>query len=555
MKRVEDVGKRPPRPVFVGFRGQAVETQSVNLVPAPALHSRMRCLALALSLFFAAPLAADELLDRLGADDPQVREKAQKDLRDLSPREMEGLLEQAKDPEAVASIRREIERRREAPVNDRADALAKKFASKLAADKDLLALDTYAIPVLASWIGRTDEVPNMFFSGSCFVDFTPITLDLAARTWLESLTGEKQEDWKRWAAARRGRPLAEVALDGLMRRGYAVRSGKPEEAAEALLAAFVGEAKKGWPSPLNRWKVDGMAFAARWLLESRMGEGAKTRDLFAPRADEAAPYRQWLAANRGCIAWDGRRFNSTAKPEDWVKMLDGDDKDAVAGALRLLAPHAPIAAAAARRHIEAHPSEVLRIMAAAKLPASAGELVPVLRQLGGNVIAPEYRDAVSGDALAEVIRSTKDNELLTAALWALAETGEPRHAALALEFARSHEHTSGDPADWLNGRAAQAVAALGDDAQIRRILPWLNASNGFVQLEVALPLLRRGRKEGWPALAACLDNGQTSPPGVRLRLGAFIDDLPAGDDPAIWQAWRQDIDKYSWDAKANQWKR
>ena len=504
-----------------------------------------------IAFLLAAPAVADELIDRLGAEDPQIREKAQSELRDISPRELDGLAEQAKDPEAAASIRREIERRREAPVNDRADALAKKFASKLGTGKDVLALDTYAIPVLATWIGRTEEIPNMFFSGSRFVDFSPITLDLAARTWLESLTGEKQEDWKRWAAARRGRPLAEVALDGLMRRGYSVRSGKPEEAARALLAAFEGETKKGWPSPLNRWKVDGMAFAARWLLETRMGESAKTRDLFAPTLAEAAPYRQWLAANRGCIAWNGRNFTSTAKPEDWVKALDGDDKDAIAGALRLLAPHFVQAAAGARKHIEAHPAEVLRIMADAKLTATADELHPVFRELGGNVIAPEFRAALSGDALAEVIRGTKEPDLLTPVLWALAEAGEPRHAALALEFAKSHEHPSGDPADWLNGRAAQAVAALGDEAQIAKILPWLKASNPFVRLEVAIPLLRRGHSEGWAPLVAGLDGGHITPHGVRLRLEASIEDFPVGDDAAWWH----ELAKYRWNSEGKCWKK
>ncbi|MEK7465971.1 MAG: HEAT repeat domain-containing protein [Planctomycetota bacterium] len=515
----------------------------------------MRRIALALTLLLASPLAADELLDRLGADDPQVREKAQKEMRELSPRDLEDLAEQAKDPEAAATLRQEIERRRDAPVNDRAEALVKKFATKLGGEKDLLALDTYAIPVLVALLGRTEEVPNMFYSGSCFVDFTPIPLDLAARTWLEGLTGEKQEDWKRWSAGRRGRPLAEVVLDGLTRRGYAVRSGKPEEAARALLAAFEGEVKKGWPSPLNQWRVDGMAFAARWLLETRMGEGAKTRDLFAPKADEAAPYREWLAANRGCIAWNGRNYSSTAKPENWIAALDGDDRDAVAGALRLLPPNAAKAEAAARRHIEAHPVEVLRILAAAKSVATAGELRPVLKAMGGNVLALEFRGALSGDAVAELIRGTTEIELRTTALWVLAETGAPRHAALALEFATNHQHTSGDPADWLNGRAAQAVAALGDDAQVAKILPWLQASNEYVRLEVALPLLRRGRKEAWPVLAECLATSHITPHGVRSRLGTFIDDLPIGDDPAAWHAWGKDLESYSWDREAKHWKK
>jgi hypothetical protein len=528
---------------------------SVNTAPRFALQSGMRAFTLALLLAFAAPVAADELLDRLGADDPQVREKAQKDLRDLTPRELSWITDQAKDTEAKAAIRQEIERRREAPVNDRAEALVKKFASKFGGEKDLLALDSYAIPVLVSLLGRTEEVPNMFYSGSCFVDFTPMPLDLVARTWLEVLTGEKQQDWKSWSAARRGRPLVEVALDGLMRRGYMVRSGKPEEAASALVTAFEKEAKKGWPSPLNQWRVDGMAFAARWLLEVRMGDGAKTRDLFAPNVDEAAPYREWLAANRGHIAWDGRKYSTTAKPKDWVQSLDSGDKDAIAGALRLLAPHAALAAAGARKHIEAHPVEVLRIMAAANLPATAAELRPVLRELGGNVTALEFRPALSGDALADVIRGTKDADLQTTALWALAGVGEPRHAALALEFARTHENTSGDPADWLNGRAAQVVAALGDEAQVAKILPWLQASNPYVRLEVALPLLRRGRAEGWQALADALDGGLINPTSARFRLDDSVDSLPAGDDTASWHLWGSETSKYRWDAGAKRWKK
>ena len=74
---------------------------SVNPPPQCTLQSVMRLLSLALLFALAAPLSADELLNRLAADDPQVREKAQRELRDLPPREIEGLAEQAKDPEAV----------------------------------------------------------------------------------------------------------------------------------------------------------------------------------------------------------------------------------------------------------------------------------------------------------------------------------------------------------------------------------------------------------------------------------------------------------------------
>lgn len=510
-------------------------------------------------LVLAAPALAGDLLDRLAAEDPQVREAARKELRGVSALELGEMQKNAKDAEAAAALREEVERRREAPVADRADALAKKFASRLGSEKDLYALDTFAIPVLVHWLDRDDEIPNMFFSGSCFVDFTPITLDLAARTWLQQLSGENpgpaSDDWKRWAAGRRGRPLAEVALDGLMRRGYQVRSGKPEEAAAALVAAFEGESKKGWPTPLNEWKAGGMVLAARWLLETRLGEGVRQRDLFAPRNDEAAPYREWLAANRGFVEWNGRRYSSSAKPEDWIKALAGDDKDAIAGALRLLAPHAALAAPAARRHLEARPLEVARIMSEAGLKATPAELRPIFAALGSNVLAEGFRELLSGDAVADFIRTRPPADHLANALHALAECGESRHAALALEFAKSAENTSGDPEDWVNGRAAQAVAALGDDAQVAKILPWLKASNPFVRVEVAGPLLRRGRSQGWPAIVEALETGHLSPPILRSRLGAIVGDFPVSDDAPEWRAWGETVGKYRWDEAAKTWKK
>lgn len=531
----------------------------VNPAAVSSLHSHMRKLLTLVLLTCAATAVAGDLLDRLAADDPRVRETARKELRDVSALELDEMQRNAKDAEAAAALREEVERRREAPVTDRADALARKFASKLGSEKDVLALDTMAIPVLIAWLDRDEEIPNMFFSGSCYVDFTPITLDLAARTWLQQLTGDNagptSDDWRRWAAGKRGRPLAELALDGLMRRGYRVRAGTPEESAAGLVAAFEGEAKKGWPTPLNQWAVGGMAFAARWLLEARMGEGVRQRDLFAPRNDEAAPYREWLAANRGFVAWDGRRYTSSAKPEDWLKVLAGDDKDAIAGALRLLAPHAALAAPAARRHLEARPLEVARIMAAAGLKATPEEVPAILAALGSNVLAENYRELLSGDALADFIRTKPAFDLLTNALHALGECGAPRHAALALEFAKSAQNTSGNPVDWVNGRAAQAVAILGDDAQVAKILPWLEASNPFVRVEVACPLLRRGRGEAWPAIAEALKSGHLSPMVLRVRLDAVVTDLPATDDTAAWNRWVEEAGKLRWDADVKRWRR
>lgn len=509
-------------------------------------------------LVLAAPALAGDLLDRLAAEDPQVREAARKELRGVSALELGEMQKNAKDAEAAAALREEVERRREAPVADRADALAKKFASRLGSEKDLYALDTFAIPVLVHWLDRDDEIPNMFFSGSCFVDFTPITLDLAARTWLQQLSGENpgpaSDDWKRWAAGRRGRPLAEVALDGLMRRGYQVRSGKPEEAAAALVAAFEGESKKGWPTPLNQWKVGGMALAARWLLEARMGEGARARDPFAPKPEEAAPYRQWIAANRGHITWDGQRFASAAKPEDWIAILEGDDADAVAGALRLLAPHAAKAATAARRHLAGHVTEVAEIMSGAGVEATAEELRLIVGHLRSNTLNFAFRGVLTGDALAELVRTKPEPEILANALEALASVGAPRHAAVALEFAVSPEHPSGNPADWVNGRAAQVVATLGDDEQVTRILPWLKASNPYVRLEVAWPLLRRGRAEAWPTIVEALKSG-LAPGSVSSALEGIVDDLPDPVDEAAWTAWQDDVGKYRWDGVAKKWRK
>lgn len=529
----------------------------MNPPAADALHTRMRRLLTAAFLALALPALAGDLLDRLADDDPAVREKARQELRGVPAAELEAMQRAAKDAEAAAALREEAERRRVAPVADRADALAKRLAARAATDKDILAMDAFAIPVLLHWLDRTEEVPNMFYSGSCYVDFTPITLDLAARTWLQVLTGEREaasaDEWKRRAAAWRGRPLAELALDGLTKRGYRVRAGEPEEAAGALVEAFEKESAKGWPSPLNQWQVGGMAYAARWLLEARMGEEVRTRDPFAPKAAESAPYREWLAANRGSVTWDGRRFGTKAAPADWIKILAGDDRDAIAGALRLLAPHAGAAAPAARRHLEAHPVAVARLMGKAGVAATAAELRVLLAAMRYDALGGDTRGTLTGDALADLVRSKPDTDVLTIALYALSEVGSPRHAALALEFAVSAEHTSGDPADWLNGRAAQAVAALGDDAQVQKILPWLKASNPFVRTEVAWPLLRRGRPEAWPAVADALASGRLSPSTVSARLHDVVPDLPLGDDPAAWTAWARDTKSLRWDAAAKRW--
>lgn len=510
-------------------------------------------------LLLALPATAGDLLGRLADDDPAVREAARGELKGVSAQELEEMQRAAKDPEAVAALREEAQRRQVAPVADRADALARRLAARAATERELLALDAFAIPVLLHWLDRPEEIPNMFCGAGGVVDSTPMTLDLAARTWLQVLTGERErataDEWKRAAAGWRGRPLAEVVLDGLMRRGYRVRSADAGEAAAALVAAYEGEGRKGWPTPANQWRVGGMAFAARWLMESRIGEGAAGRDLFAPRADEAAPYREWLAANRGFVAWNGRKYTTSAKPADWIAALGGEDREAIAGALRLLVPHAEDAAPAARRHLAAHTVAVARILGRAGLAATAGELPAILGALGSNVLGEDFRPLVTGDALAAFIRTRPAPDLLAAALHALSEAGEPRHAELALEFAKSPGNTDDDPVDWVGGRAALAVAVLGNDGQVEKILPWLKASNAFVRLEVAWPLLRRGRAEAWPVVVAALDSGFLSPLSAQIRLQGIADDLPLDDNAAQWRLWAGKAGDYRWDAAARKWVR
>ncbi|MBI2922617.1 MAG: hypothetical protein HYY18_16315 [Planctomycetes bacterium] len=520
--------------------------------------------ALIAFLLAAAAAAADpSFAERLASDDPAVRAGAQRELDALPAESADDIEEMAggvADPEAKAALLAAAQRLRNRSLVERADALARRIADGKADQlAEIAALDAEALPVLVRWLESDLEIGNPFFSGSCWVDFTMIPLRRAARVWLQLLTGESTgedpADWAAFSAARKGRALADVVREGLLRRGYAVAAEDPNVAAAEHVRAFVTESAKGWPSPTNDWEVRSMSLSARWLMETALGESARSGDLFAPHPAEAAPFAQWVAANRGCVTWDGRRFGSKAGKDHYLLVLKRNDDAALQGALRALRPWAAEVIEDVRPFAAAFPWEVAALFGAAGTPATAAEARAFLAGLADSWNRPEFRPVFTGDALVELLAGERDQEILTRALHALSIVGEPRHADAALRFADREHHPSGSTGSWRAARAAQAVATLGDDAQIARILHFLDYENRFIRLEVGLALARRGRAEGLRGIGDACEVGYVNGPAAAEALRAVFEYVPESTDAAAWKEWGKGLSRYRWDAAAGKWRR
>lgn len=511
---------------------------------------------LILCLLAAAAAAAEpSLTERLASDDPAVRAAALREI-DALPADhadrIEKLAGDTDDPEVKTSLIAACRRLREKPLREKFEPLAQEvIAEPGAAWKRILAEGDGAAGMLVLWLDREDAIVNSFRGDGCLFDNTEIALGQAAAVWLRFLTahdfGRDVDAWREFFAARPGKRLSDIALEGLAARGYRVTDADAGVAAAALLSAWSAERLRRNPVPSDGFRGDALVESVEWIVTERVF-GRRISPYHIGAFFDEDEFREWLAANRGHVARENDRFVPTAAPEHYLELAEGGDPVARRGALRELLRFPKEAAARVRKLIGSEPGRVLRIMAAAGEGLKSEELPAALDALRWGWDEPENAALWDPEVLAAWLRGAEDELLIVTALRALSVRGEPGHAAVARGFLDREPAIA--LAAWL------AVAKLGTDGEAGAAVKWLDrARDGAEYRPLAIALARRGHREGLAAVRDITDRGWLRD-GEIGELRGFVEGLPGPGEYRKWRVWvEQGIEGYEWDDSAKKWRR
>ncbi|MBI2922616.1 MAG: hypothetical protein HYY18_16310 [Planctomycetes bacterium] len=269
------------------------------------------------------PWAAEDFLPRLRSEDCAVREQATRELAALAEAELtqlDSIAATQQDPEVRArleGVTGEIRWRRAWRT---VESLTDLWISYDAESLERISAG-HAHPLLVLYRG---------------LELHPC--EPIAHAWLKALTGaswsgDDFDSWRLEVASRLEDDLDTLAARSLAGAGYDVDNPDPSTAAAELARALREEDTlfrklRGEPAPHGRLHLAPLAL---WLVRSRLRFALHPGNDPAPEQDLAD---QWIAANRGWITWDGRRFWTRAPRDHYRRLRGSGDPVERAGAAR-----------------------------------------------------------------------------------------------------------------------------------------------------------------------------------------------------------------------------